>query len=359
MNIFSKMTTQIQKTPRNSNLELYRIIVMLLIVAHHSVWHSGIMPTLSQDPFCVKSIFYYVLGMWGRAGIDCFVLITGYFMCKSHITVRKYLKLLLEVVFYNIVIYGIFVGFGKQTFFMSELFFCFFPFQEIGGLFIPCFLLFYLFIPYLTIVVTHINKRMHARLIALCLCIYTMTVTLPHFQVTMNHVTWYSVLFFIASYIRNYGLFPNMSTTRWGGITLLCVLLSIASVMCVVYFDMRLGKQTSPYKYVSPSGVCAVLTSVSSFMFFKNLKLRNRHWINLIASGTFGVLLIHDNSAAMRKWLWHTLVDVKRIYALDGWSSLYLIVLVIIAIFFVCVAIDIIRKKTIEKIIFQQIDKIQ
>lgn len=143
-----------------------------------------------------------------------------------------------------------------------------------------------------------------------------------------------------------------------GGITLLCVLLSIASVMCVVYFDMRLGKQTSPYKYVSPSGVCAVLTSVSSFMFFKNLKLRNRHWINLIASGTFGVLLIHDNSAAMRKWLWHTLVDVKRIYALDGWSSLYLIVLVIIAIFFVCATIDIIRKKTIEKIIFHQIDKI-
>lgn len=80
MNIFSKMTTQIQKTPRNSNLELYRIIVMLLIVAHHSVWHSEIMPTLSQDPFCAKSIFYYVLGMWGKTGIDCFVLITGYFM---------------------------------------------------------------------------------------------------------------------------------------------------------------------------------------------------------------------------------------------------------------------------------------
>ena len=138
----------------------------------------------------------------------------------------------------------------------------------------------------------------------------------------------------------------------------MCVLLSIASVMCVVYFDMRLGKQTSPYKYVSPSGVCAVLTSVSSFMFFKNLKLRNRHWINLIASGTFGVLLIHDNSTAMRQWLWHTLVDVKQIYALDGLASLYLIVLVILAIFFACVAIDILRKNTIENIIFQQIDKI-
>ena len=31
------MIAQIKKYPRNSNMELYRIIVMLLIVAHHSV----------------------------------------------------------------------------------------------------------------------------------------------------------------------------------------------------------------------------------------------------------------------------------------------------------------------------------
>ena len=138
----------------------------------------------------------------------------------------------------------------------------------------------------------------------------------------------------------------------------MCVLLSIASVMCVVYFDMRLGKQTSPYKYVSPSGVCAVLTSVSSFMFFKNLKFRNRHWINLIASGTFGVLLIHDNSFAMRQWLWHTLVDVRQIYALEGLFPYLYILLSIVSIFFVCIAIDLLRKYTVEKLAFRQIDKI-
>lgn len=87
------------KKQRNSNLELYRIIVMLLIVAHHSVFHSGVMEEMAQNPLCAKSLFFYVLGMWGRTGIDCFVLITGYFMCKSHITLRKYLKLLLEVIY--------------------------------------------------------------------------------------------------------------------------------------------------------------------------------------------------------------------------------------------------------------------
>lgn len=89
------MTTQIQKTPRNSNLELYRIIVMMLIVAHHYVVNSGLMDELVKDPLSSKSLFFYIFGMWGKTGINCFVMITGYFMCKSHITIRKFLYITL------------------------------------------------------------------------------------------------------------------------------------------------------------------------------------------------------------------------------------------------------------------------
>ncbi len=35
---------------RNSNLELYRVIVMLLIVAHHYVVNSGLLQVLIQNP---------------------------------------------------------------------------------------------------------------------------------------------------------------------------------------------------------------------------------------------------------------------------------------------------------------------
>lgn len=341
---------------RNSNLELYRIIVMMLIVAHHSVYHSGVMEDMAQNPLNMKSVFYYILGMWGKTGIDCFVLITGYFMCKSHITFQKYLKLFLEVVFYNVMIYAIFMFFGKLQFSVTGFLFSVFPFQEIDGLFVPCFLLFYLFIPYLSILVSHIDKLMHARLVLLCLAIYSLTITLPHFQVTMNHITWYCVLFFIASYIRNYGLLPSISNQKWGGITLLCVILSILSVMCVVYFDARLGKQTPPFKYVSPSGICAVLTSVSSFMYFKDLKIRNSRFVNRVAASTFGVLLIHDNCLAMRQWLWHELIPVKSIYAQDLINSTITILIVISGIFIACILLDMIRKNMIEKPLFKKIN---
>ena len=142
-----------------------------------------------------------------------------------------------------------------------------------------------------------------------------------------------------------------------GGITLLCMVLSIVSVVCVVYFDMRLGKDTPPYKYVSPSGIWAVLTSVSSLMYFKDLKIKNSRFINMIAASTFGVLLIHDNSAVMRLWLWQEIFHIKSIYTLDLATAVFMMILTILAVFIICILFDMLRKNTIEKWILNQINK--
>ena len=94
---------------RNSNIELFRIITMLVIIAHHYVVNSGIADILfSNSSMGVKNIFYLIFGCGGKTGINCFVLITGYFMCKSKITLRKFLKLFCEAEFYSFVIFMIF-----------------------------------------------------------------------------------------------------------------------------------------------------------------------------------------------------------------------------------------------------------
>ena len=85
----AKTKSPIQKSAdvkkRDSNLELYRIITMILIVAHHYVVNSGLTDPLGpiyQTPLSFPSIFLLLFGAWGKTGINCFVLITGYFMCK-------------------------------------------------------------------------------------------------------------------------------------------------------------------------------------------------------------------------------------------------------------------------------------
>lgn len=133
-------TSKISQTKvRDSNLELYRIIVMLLIVAHHYVVNSDLLPIMGQNPMNKSSIFLYLVGMWGKTGINCFVLITGYFMCKSHITARKFLKLLLEVEFYNILIYCSFILSGYEIFSISNCIKAISPIKSISNGFVSCF----------------------------------------------------------------------------------------------------------------------------------------------------------------------------------------------------------------------------
>ena len=98
---------------RNSNLELFRIVTMLVIIAHHYVVNSGLTPFVIWENYpSAKSLFLLFFGWGGKTGINCFVLITGYFMCTSQITLRKFLKLFLEVEFYNVLFFMVFAASG-------------------------------------------------------------------------------------------------------------------------------------------------------------------------------------------------------------------------------------------------------
>lgn len=48
---------QPQVKQRNSNLKLYSIIVMLLIVAHHYVVNSDMMAEMAKEPLSSRSLF--------------------------------------------------------------------------------------------------------------------------------------------------------------------------------------------------------------------------------------------------------------------------------------------------------------
>ena len=103
---------------RSSNFELYRIICMLMIVAHHFVVNSGLSSgegPMNTFPTAANTLFLWLFGMWGKTGINCFLLITGYFMCKSTISLKKFIKLLLWIYFYKIIIFCIFFATGYET----------------------------------------------------------------------------------------------------------------------------------------------------------------------------------------------------------------------------------------------------
>lgn len=93
----------------------------------------------------------------------------------------------------------------------------------------------------------------------------------------------------------------------------------------------------------------AVAVSISSFLFFKNLRLKYNKVINTIAASTFGVLQIHANSDAMRKWLWTDVLNNVEMYD-SSWLVVHAIGSVI-CIFGICVVIDLFRRIVFDKFV--------
>lgn len=261
-----------------------------------------------------------------------------------------------QIYLYRLLIFSIFLITGYETFSALRIVKLVLPFWGISDGFTSCFIVFWLTIPFWSLLVQNMNKRQHELLLLLALGVYTLLGSIPPFIVTFNYVTWFGILFLIASYIRMY---PNPlfeKKTFWGWMTLVSVLLACGSIVGLrMLFGVRYG---TGYIFVSDSNkFFAVAIAVCSFLWFKNMNIKNSKIINAIGASTFGVLLIHAGSNAMRTWLWKDTVDVVGHYCLPFYQLVFFSIGVVLAIFIVCNLIDQLRIATLEKWFFNWYDK--
>ncbi len=272
-------------------------------------------------------------------------------MCKSNITVKKFAKLLFEIMFYNIFIASIFWISGYSEFSLGRMLRTIIPIHAISSNFDGCYLIFFLLIPFLNILLKNINEKQHLLLIILLGFTYVFFGSVPGFAVTMNYVSWFIVLYVISSYIR---LYPKMMFDKlsvWLIISIICVLACIASIFVTLFSGCEFV-----YYFVTDSNkLLALATGLSLFLLFKNIKIPYVKIINVIASSTFGVFLIHANSNTMRQWLWEDVLNNVGMY-----NSPYLYehaIVSVLVIFAICVIIDQMRIHFVEKPFFVLWDK--
>lgn len=331
---------------------------MLMIVAHHYVVNSGLLDCIdAQSSLRIKDYFLLLLGCGGKTGINCFVLITGYFMCTSAITKKKFFKLLGEVYFYKIVIWVLFFLFGYEPFSAKEFLRMLFPFFTVADNFTACFLLFYLLIPFLNKLINALTEREHQALMIWCLGVYVVLPSFAKASVVFNYVTWFTVLYIIASYIR---LYPKdwFNNQRLVGLLVgASLLLSWVSVIFLALVSRRFGKSISiAYFFVSDSNkILALTTGVGAFFFFKNLKMGYSKIVNMVAASTFGVLMIHANSNTMRHWLWHGVCN--NVGAYETGNVVVHAIVCVVAVYMVCTIIDMLRIRFVEGPVLKYLEK--
>ena len=329
-----------------------------MIVAHHFVVNSGLLNCIdSQVKFNFRDYFLLLFGWAGKTGINCFVLITGYFMCTSHITKEKFIKLLSEVYFYKVIIWMLFYFSGYESFTLKGVVEMLFPFFTVADNFTSCFLLFYLLIPFINKLIYVLTEKEHFYLILWSIGVYVVLPSFANANVVFNYITWFIILYIIASYIR---LYPKKEfcDQKVTGI-LLCgsLLLSWGSIIVLATVSRVLGKSVGiAYFFVADSNkIFALSTGICAFLFFKNLKIDYNKLVNAVAASTFGVLLIHANSDTMRRWLWKDVCNNIEVY--ESGNIIVHAVVCVILVYAVCTVIDILRIKIIEIPLMKKLKK--
>lgn len=327
---------------------------MLLIVAHHYIYHSALFDLIDNTGFNTQNIFIAIFGAWGKTGINCFIMITGYFMCTAQITARKFIRLILQIEFYKILIYALFVLTGVEELGLRSLYRAIVPLVEVEG-FVQCFLVFYLTIPFLNILIHNLSKRQHQLLLAVLFGAFSLLALNPMVYMTVNYVFWFQMIYLLSAYIRIHQLMPTWTYKQWGALALLCILLGSASCVAIIYVNTNYGFDIREHFFLFDSNQpLTVVAAVAIFLFFKDLPMPNSRLINAIAASTFGVLLIHDGSGATERFLWKETLNCASLY---GTNLLYAhAILSTLAVYTACTLIDQIRLRAIEPIYMRLVD---
>lgn len=317
---------------RQSNIELLRIIAMIMVMILHVNYTS--LGVITKDELIstpISGFFRLFFESLCIGSVDTFVLISGWFGIKFS---KKSLEsFIFQCIFFSWGIYFLFVIIGWTNFSLSSLTTSLFVKNQ---WFVLSYLGLFILSPALNALV-NTNRQKHLQVLSGLFLLELIYDFLSKDTTMFN--SGYSVLHFLflyllARYVRLYG--EEYTYYRKSGYIFILIIsfISLAQFLIIKNCNlpiMRLCTYTSPA--IILAAICLVIT-------FSKLKIESRI-INTTASGCFAVYLFHTHPLI----LIHYTNWAREIYLTNSnWVYLYKISFFIIIWFIIAVLLDFIRR---------------
>lgn len=287
----------------------------------------------------------------GILGVACFTFVSANFLIESsRIKTEKILKIVLETIFYSMII-GIvldkleLVHFGMKEVVKSLL-------TIITGeyWYISSYIMLYILHPFLNDFIKNSSKE-KLKLLVIILSIIILLWRMIYNKADISGldilVTMYLFMGLLKKQDNNW-----FERNRYKGFlitTILVYVLTVGINILGTILDSNIILENSKF-FVTRSSILLILDGAFLFYIFKNLKIKNNKIINTLASSSLGVYIIHE-SRFMKSILYDTVLNVG--YFFEKWYFVFYMVLVVISIYIIAVLIDLLRQKG-EKAIFNQ-----
>ena len=311
---------------RQSNIELLRIVLILMIIVLH--YNNGAMGGALANIHNGTFSYYFVhfTESLSSVAVNVFILITGYFSYnKNKIFISKIARLVLLMIFW---------GLSLSLFTMLVLNPALFTVHNclkmvkiaISQWFVIIYSILYLLIPYINTVIRVISKKNYQKLLIIAIfpTFYTSTTSNDAGYGIVNFVS----LYLIGAYIRK---FQTAKIAKWKSFCVYVVLSGITMVFSL-YFE-------NAWNYNS---IFVLGGAVALFEFFTSLNIKYNPLINTLASFTKYLcqVIFHSNE------YWQS-----PMIAFNG-------IIAMIGIYVIGICLEFLRSILLDKKIFKPLIKI-
>ena len=270
------------KIARNSNIELLRIILMFMVILLH--FNNSAFNYVENKS--ANSFVLYLLESLSICAVNCFMLISGYFLAyNKSVKLSKILDLLFIVILYNFLELVLSIILGYQTFSIKSLIGCFIP----GNYFAIFYIITYIFSPCIVITFDNLTKKLHTILLIFLILIFIMLPTfidivgdlgfdlntLSPISMIGNGSGYTVIQFFVMMII---GMYIRRNNIKGNKFILLFLYLMSSLIMTLL-----VKKFSSLYNYCS---IFTVINAICLFLLFNKLDFSSKI-INYISKSVF------------------------------------------------------------------------
>ena len=323
---------------RDSNIELLRIIAMLMIIAHHFAVHGGFF--FQDRQITGNMLILQWLSIGGKIGVNLFVLISGYFLAAaSGIRIQKAVTLWLQIFVYSVVLYLIFCLTGLTGFSLRGLVEALFPILSKQWWFASSYFLLYLLSPAINRGLGKLSEKKHLLLLAVLAVFWYGIPVFTWLPERLRDLLWFVFLYCISGYLRRYNSAEKRSAAAWLTIGTALLLLSFGYAVILLGFAAK-NRERYETVYFQTWQILMLLTAVPLLLGFVRLKVGHSAWINRLAAASFGVYLIHDSNY-VRYFLWRDLLN-SAAYR-DSAALIFYAVAAVVLVYLVCMGMESVR----------------
>lgn len=300
------------KSKRLANIELLRIIAMCMVIMLHYLGKGDLLPDMSLK-MGINEYVAWVMESLSVVAVNVYVLISGYFLVENKFRPGKIVKLILQVLFYTILMTALSLAFGiieLSDLGIYNLIVQLFPFQLEQYWFMTAYLVFYILSPVLAMGVKNLSKK-HLQVVIIAFVLFmSVEKSLLPVQIVFDErgydALWFICLFLVAAYIRLYGI--KLIEKKSVCIALYlsgCAMAFVENMALSVIYE-KTGELAhlfkTPYHY---NHIWVLMASVGLFSYFLKVQIKDGVFSKVvcaIAPYTLGVYLLHEHVYVRYLW---------------------------------------------------------